>query len=117
MLFNNIEDMGTLIYDEDDDLIKRPLLPFSLRVAASTVAIDLVKVHPTDQPRIERLIWTIKIGNWEDRLIKYSIQQLTKDILEAKEKNLNAVLYPYLLGGVFKTFWFFVSTKLNYEVK
>lgn len=93
------------------------LLPFALHVAAKTVAIDNIKVNPTNEKQKDHLIWTFKFGDWENRLINLSVKKLTSDINEHLNNNKDSIFYPYQLGGKYSSFLFFVSTKLNYKIE
>ena len=94
-------------------------LGFALRVAAMSVELDNVKITPVSYDiGVRQTIKTLKIGDWQKRLLEKSSKILNKDIRNTLDKSdsKKVTFNVYVLGGLFYRKGLYICTDLKYEL-
>jgi hypothetical protein len=97
---------------------KENSLPYALRVAAGTTRLDNIKIEilknniPT-----KRTFFFLKIGDWENRMIKRSIDHLNEDIRQNLIRLKEPKIYITDRGLIIvKNYLFLTMCNLHYKI-
>lgn len=92
-------------------------LPFAIKLAGKTIALDNIKIISTEYYiPVRKSIGTLKIGDWEKRLLNKSILFISNDIKKSLAKNKDCKLYIYIFGYI-KPKLLYATVELSYEIK
>lgn len=91
-------------------------LPFSLELAAKTYKLDYIKIIPvTNYLPVKKRFFSIKIGNYKNRLLNKASKFINKDISYNLSKNNSVKFHVYIMGHL-KDFKLFVIPEHSYKI-